>query len=393
MRFHRTGTKRLHHPVVGELELSYETLTLDADDGLRMALYTAEPGSASQQALDLLASWTATPDPTESACAARPASASAPRRRGDTRQPDTRGPQDDDPCDDPCPDAQQRRRRCPPSASASSRARPRRPPRAVEAALRDGYRLIDTAAAYGNEREVGEAVRASGLDRSEVFLETKIWISDYGYDETLHGFEKSAGKLGVEQIDLLILHQALPSALRPDARGLPRAGDAAGRRQGPRDRRQQLHGRPPHRAARPRRRSCRRSTRSRCTPTSSSRRSRPSAPSTASSRRRGRRSAASPSTATASTPAPSRTRSSATIAEAHGKTPAQVMLRWGLQHGRSVIPKSTKPERIAENIDVFDFELTADEMAAIDGLDTGRRGGPEPEAITLEAFGRDIPEA
>jgi transcriptional regulator with XRE-family HTH domain len=66
VRFHRTGTKRLRHPVVGELELSYETLTLDADDGLRMALYTAEAGSASQQALDLLASWTATPDTTES---------------------------------------------------------------------------------------------------------------------------------------------------------------------------------------------------------------------------------------------------------------------------------------------------------------------------------------
>ena len=90
--------------------------------------------------------------------------------------------------------------------------------------------------------------RASGLDRSEVFLETKIWISDYGYDETLHGFEKSAGKLGVEQIDLLILHQALPIGLRPHARGLPRPRDAAGRRQGPRDRRQQLHGRPPHRS-------------------------------------------------------------------------------------------------------------------------------------------------
>ena len=69
------------------------------------------------------------------------------------------------------------------------------------------------------------------------------------------------------------------------------------------------------------------------------------------------------------------------------------MLRWGLQHGRSVIPKSTKPHRIAENIDVFDFELSADEIAAIDGLDTGRRGGPEPDAITLEAFGREIPEA
>ena len=61
------------------------------------------------------------------------------------------------------------------------------------------------------------------------------------------------------------------------------------------------------------------------------------------------------------------------------------MLRWGLQHGRSVIPKSTKPSRIAENINVFDFELSADDMAAIDGLDTGRRGGPEPDAITLEA--------
>src|SRR5438094_1917434 len=83
---------------------------------------------------------------------------------------------------------------------------------AVRAALDSGYRLIDTAAAYGNERQVGEAVRDSRLSRSEVFLETKIWSSDYGYDETLHGFEKSAGKLGVDQIDLLILHQALPSA-------------------------------------------------------------------------------------------------------------------------------------------------------------------------------------
>ena len=69
------------------------------------------------------------------------------------------------------------------------------------------------------------------------------------------------------------------------------------------------------------------------------------------------------------------------------------MLRWGLQHGRSVIPKSIKPNRIAENINVFDFALCADEMAAIDSLDTGRRGGPEPDAITLEAFGRMIPEA
>ena len=71
---------------------------------------------------------------------------------------------------------------------------------AVHAALQTGYRLIDTAAAYGNEREVGEAIRRSGLARDEVFIETKVWISDYGYDQTLHAFDKSAGKLGVDQL-------------------------------------------------------------------------------------------------------------------------------------------------------------------------------------------------
>jgi diketogulonate reductase-like aldo/keto reductase len=82
---------------------------------------------------------------------------------------------------------------------------------AVASALDLGYRHIDTAAAYGNEREVGEAIRDSDIARDEIFIETKVWISDYGYDETLHAFDKSAGKLGVDQIDLLILHQALPS--------------------------------------------------------------------------------------------------------------------------------------------------------------------------------------
>ena len=82
---------------------------------------------------------------------------------------------------------------------------------AVGTALATGYRLIDTAAAYGNEREVGQAIDHSGLARDEVFVETKIWISDYGYDQTLHAFGKSAGKLGVDRIDLLILHQALPA--------------------------------------------------------------------------------------------------------------------------------------------------------------------------------------
>ena len=83
----------------------------------------------------------------------------------------------------------------------------------------------------------------------------------------------------------------------------------------------------------------------------------------------------------------------AAIGAAHGTSNAQVMLRWHLQQGRSAIPKSVTPSRIAENFDVTGFELTDDELATLDSLDTGHRGGPGPEAITLEAFGRPIPEA
>jgi len=81
------------------------------------------------------------------------------------------------------------------------------------------------------------------------------------------------------------------------------------------------------------------------------------------------------------------------IARQHRKSAAQVMLRWHLQSGRSAIPKSVKPARIAENFDVFDFELTREELASIDALDTGVRSGPEPDNITLENYGKQIPEA
>lgn len=81
------------------------------------------------------------------------------------------------------------------------------------------------------------------------------------------------------------------------------------------------------------------------------------------------------------------------LAETHSKSPARVMLRWHIQERRSITPNSTKPHRIAENFDVSDFELTANEIAAIDGLDTGKRGGPEPGTITLEGMGRAIPQA
>jgi 2,5-diketo-D-gluconate reductase A len=82
----------------------------------------------------------------------------------------------------------------------------------------------------------------------------------------------------------------------------------------------------------------------------------------------------------------------AAIGQTHSKTPAQVMLRWHLQHGRSAIPKSTKPARIAENFDVFNFDLSTDELAAIDALNTGNRNGPDPDEAREERFAMLIPE-
>src|SRR4051795_8432670 len=243
---------------------------------------------------------------------------------------------------------------------------------AVTAALASGYRHIDTAAAYGNERQVGEAVAASDVDWSEVFIETKIWISDYGYDETLHGFEKSARKLGVDQIDLLILHQALPSdfdktlatyqaleALLADGKvraigvsnfmveHLTTLLDSA--TVVPAVNQIEVHPYFQQREVQD-------------------------------------FGAEHGILAQAWSPIGGITfyRDGShgstlddpvigEIAEAHRKSAAQVMLRWGLQQGRSVIPKSTNPDRIAENFDVFDFALSPAEMTAIDGLDTGRR--------------------
>jgi len=262
---------------------------------------------------------------------------------------------------------------------------------AVSSALGAGYRHIDTAAAYGNERQVGEAVHSSAVDRSEVFLETKIWISDYGYDETLHGFEKSASKLGVDQIDLLILHQALPSAFDRTleayraletllADGKVRAIGVSNFTV------EHLTTLLENATVAPA------VNQIECHPYFQQREVQDlgaehgiltqawSPIGGITFYRDGSHDSTLDDLVIGD------------VAGAVGKTPAQVMLRWGLQHGRSVIPKSTKPSRIAENIDVFDFELSADEMAAIDGLDTGRRGGPEPDAITLEAFGREIPE-
>lgn len=270
----------------------------------------------------------------------------------------------------------------PPETTASS----------VAEALRVGYRLIDTAASYSNEREVGEGIRRSGVDRSEVFVETKIWISDYGYDQTLHAFDKSAGKLGVEQIDLLLLHQPLPTAFERTvgaytaleellADGRVRAIGVSNFMPDMLDRllertsvvpavnQVEVHpyfSQPDVQAAN----------------TEHGILTQAWSPMGGITSYRG-----DASRSTFHDPVIGE------IADAHGKTPAQVMLRWHLQEGRSAIPKSVNPERIAANFDVFGFELSADQLAAIDGLDTGERGGPDPAAVTVEAFHRDIPEA
>ncbi|WCR12600.1 aldo/keto reductase [Paracoccus stylophorae] len=262
---------------------------------------------------------------------------------------------------------------------------------AVEEAIRVGYRHIDTAASYGNEKEVGEGIRRSGIARDQVFIETKIWISDYGYDETLHGFEKSAAKLGVEQIDLLLLHQPLPSDFDRTikayhaletllADGRVRAIGISNFMPDHMDRFlaettvvpgvNQIEVHPYFQQPELQRLNARHGILTQAwSPIGG-----------ITFYRGGDRS-------TLEDPA------ILEIAALHGKSAAQVMLRWHLQEGRSVIPKSVKATRIAENFDVFDFELSADQVAAIHALDTGKRGGPEPESITLANYGMPIPEA
>ncbi|MFD9324676.1 aldo/keto reductase [Streptomyces sp. NPDC060065] len=261
----------------------------------------------------------------------------------------------------------------------------------VEEALRVGYRHIDTAAAYGNEREVGDGIRRSGLARDEVFIETKLWISDYGYDSALHAFDKSAGKLGVDQLDLLLLHQPLPSAFDRtlDAyRALEKLlADGRVRAIGV------SNFMPEHLE--------RLLAETSAVPAVNQIEVHPYFQQTALQRLHVQHGILTQAWSpiggiTSYRGGEKRTFDDPVlleIARGHGKSAAQVMLRWHVQEGRSAIPKSTKPARIAENFDVFDFELTTEQLEAIDALDTGVRGGPEPESITLETYGREIPEA
>ena len=264
---------------------------------------------------------------------------------------------------------------------------------AVRTAIEAGYRHIDTAAAYGNERQVGEGIRASGVDRDEIVVETKIWVSDYGHDETLHAFEKATGKLGFDTIDVLILHQPAPDRFEQTI-GAYQALEELHR-----DGKVRAIGvsnfMPHHLATL--------IEQTEVVPALNQIELHPYFQQrdvqAADAEHRIHDQAWSPIGGITFYPGYGEQRRSVladetivAIAAAHGKTPAQVMLRWHVQHGRNAIPKSTNPARIAENIAVFDFALTPDDVARIDALDTGRRNGPDPDGADTSRFERVIPE-
>jgi 2,5-diketo-D-gluconate reductase A len=241
----------------------------------------------------------------------------------------------------------------------------------VRAALDAGYRLIDTAKLYDNEEGVGRAVVESGLDRHDIFLTTKVWNSDHGYDKTLRAFDASRQRLGLDVVDLYLIHWPTPQRdtyvdtwralerLLADGRvraiGVSNFTEAhLTRLLGETDvvpavNQVELH--------------------------------------PGFTQESLRKFHAEHGILTESWSPLGRGHGLLDqavvrdIADGHAKTPAQVVLRWHVQLGCVVIPKSTRPERIRENIDVFDFELAGDEMAALSAITEPQRIGPDPDGF------------
>jgi diketogulonate reductase-like aldo/keto reductase len=259
---------------------------------------------------------------------------------------------------------------------------------AVESAIANGYRLIDTAAAYFNERQVGEGIRRSGIDRSKLFVQTKLWISDYGYESALRAFDVSLRKLGLDYVDLYLLHWPMPSDFEATVASYRAAekllADGRIRAIGvcnhspthlenliartevvPAVNQVELHPFFIQRELRDAHARLGIVTQS-WSPLGGVNVYMPADPNAVKN--------------------PLEHPVVGELAAKYGKTPAQVVLRWHIEHGLSAIPKSVRPERIVENIDIFDFVLTTDEMAAIDALDTGVRGGPDPEIVDTKVF-------
>ena len=245
--------------------------------------------------------------------------------------------------------------------------------RAVATALEAGYRSIDTAAIYGNEEGTGKAIAASGVPREDIFVTTKLWNSEHGYDSTLRAFDVSLAKLGLEYLDLYLIHWPTPARdkyvdtykafekLHADGRvraiGVSNFEPEHLRRLIgetsviPAVDQIELHPHLQQHAAREYHAEQGIATEA-WSPLGSGK-------------------------GLLEVPA------IVAIAQKHGRTPAQVVLRWHLQLGLVVIPKSVTPSRIKENIEVFDFSLDTEDLAAISALNEDRRLGPDPATFNL----------
>ncbi|MBB6636606.1 aldo/keto reductase [Cohnella thailandensis] len=237
--------------------------------------------------------------------------------------------------------------------------------RAVRTAIEAGYRSIDTAKAYNNEEGVGRAIKDSGVSPGELFVTTKVWNSDQGYDSTLRAFEASRERLGLDAIDLYLVHWPVKGKYLETYRALEKLyRDGAVRAIGvsnfqihhlkdileafeikPMVNQVEYH---PLLSQVELRRFC---------------------------EREGIQLEAWSPLMQGNLDVPE----IAELAAKHGKTAAQIVLRWDLQHGVVTIPKSTNERRIRENADVFDFELSAEDMALLDGLNRNRRFGSDPD--------------
>jgi 2,5-diketo-D-gluconate reductase A len=242
----------------------------------------------------------------------------------------------------------------------------------VEEALGVGYRHVDTAAAYGNEAEVGAAIAATGVRREDVFVTTKLWNSEQGYDSTLRAFEASLERLGTGHVDLYLIHWPLPSRdLFPDTwRAFERIEEEGGARAiGVSNFRIEDLERLRSEAGR--------------LPTVNQVELHPRFQQAELRAWHADHDVATEAWAPLAQGDLLEDGTIETVAAHHDRTPAQAILRWHLQVGNVVIPKSSNPERIRQNFEVFDFELSEDDMAALERLETGERIGPDPGSFDV----------
>ncbi|WP_189302732.1 aldo/keto reductase [Streptomyces albospinus] len=243
---------------------------------------------------------------------------------------------------------------------------------AVGHALEAGYRSIDTAAIYGNEEGTGKALAASGIAREELFVTTKLWNSEQGYDATLRAFDASLAKLGLEYVDLYLIHWPLPA--RDTYLDTYRAFEKIYA-----DGRAKAIGvsnfQPAHLE--------RLLGETSVVPAVNQIELHPQFQQSESRAFHARHGIATEAWSPLGQGKGLQDPTLAELARKHGKTPAQVVLRWHLQIGNVVIPKSATPSRIRENFDVFGFELDDADLAAVANLDSGTRIGPDPATFDV----------